>query len=184
MNLTALLQFLPLLIGFFLAYHLIFKQNLPGKSIGSILTYFLGILIVFIAISWLITTFLAGWAADMLQAGTADDWGIVINQSEGIVEDAFATGDGSTSPETVQVQQPAQQIIIVTPVPNSGTSSGGDRAITTTTTQGTTYTVVAGDTLTTIAQKFNTTVKKIAQVNGLANPNAIQPGQVLVIPSE
>lgn len=181
MNLTALLQFLPLLIGFFLAYHLIFKQNLPGKSIGSILTYFLGILIVFVAISWLITTFLAGWAADMLQAGTADDWGIVINQSEDIVEDAFSTDGTGSQPTTVQVQQTnQQQIIVVTPTPISGTSSGGDRAITT---SGSTYTVVAGDTLTKIAERNGTTVDAIVKLNGLTNPNSIQPGQKLVIPS-
>ena len=62
MNLTELLKFLPLIIGVFLAYHLIVRQSLPSKKLGEMFTYFIGIVIVFIIISWLITSFLAGWA--------------------------------------------------------------------------------------------------------------------------
>ena len=185
MNLTELLKFLPLLIGAFLAYHLIFKQNLPTKNIGSILTYFIGIIIVFVAISWLITTFLAGWATDMLQAGTTSpEWTQFIDQSEGVVEDAFGTEGSGTNPTTVQVQQTnQQQIIVLTPTPVSGTSSNNnDRAFSAA--QSGTYTVSAGDTITKIAQKYNTTVDAIVKVNGLTNPNAIYPGQELVIPGQ
>lgn len=46
---------------------------------------------------------------------------------------------------------------------------------------GTTYTVKAGDTLSGIAAKFNTTYQKIASDNGISNPNLIYPGQVLKI---
>jgi putative chitinase len=44
------------------------------------------------------------------------------------------------------------------------------------------YTVQYGDTLASIARRFNTTVSAIAQANGIANPNLIYAGQVLVIP--
>ncbi|MEM7111413.1 MAG: LysM domain-containing protein [Chloroflexota bacterium] len=186
MNLTELLKFLPLLIGAFLAYHLIFKQNLPTKNIGSILTYFIGIIIVFVAISWLITTFLAGWATDMLEAGTTSpEWSQFINQSEGVVEDAFGTEGSGTNPTTVQVQQTNQQQIIVltpTPVPGTSSNSGNDRAFSAA--QSGTYTVAAGDTVTKIAQKYNKTVEAIVQANGLTNPNSIYPGQELVIPGQ
>jgi len=47
---------------------------------------------------------------------------------------------------------------------------------------GGTYTVQLGDTLSTIAVRFNTTVAAIAQLNGIANPNYIYAGQVLTIP--
>lgn len=47
---------------------------------------------------------------------------------------------------------------------------------------GGTYTVVAGDTLSRIAVRFNTTVAALAQANGIANPNLIYVGQVLQIP--
>lgn len=45
-----------------------------------------------------------------------------------------------------------------------------------------TYTVVAGDVLWKIAQKFETTWQAIAELNELSNPNLIFPGDVFVIP--
>ena len=44
-----------------------------------------------------------------------------------------------------------------------------------------TYTVQRGDTLSEIARMFGTTVQEIAQINNIANPNLIFPGQVLKI---
>lgn len=46
-----------------------------------------------------------------------------------------------------------------------------------------TYTVKSGDTLSGIASKFGTTYQKIAELNGISNPNLIYPGQVLKIPN-
>lgn len=43
------------------------------------------------------------------------------------------------------------------------------------------YTVQSGDTLSDIAQRFNTTYQAIAEKNGISNPNLIYPGQVLII---
>lgn len=48
-------------------------------------------------------------------------------------------------------------------------------------TGGSTYTVRAGDTLSTIARRYNTTVSKIAQANNIKNVNLIRVGQVLKI---
>jgi LysM repeat protein len=45
-----------------------------------------------------------------------------------------------------------------------------------------TYTVVAGDTLATIAARFGTTPEAISQLNSLADPNALTLGQKLQIP--
>lgn len=44
-----------------------------------------------------------------------------------------------------------------------------------------TYVVKSGDTLSGIANKFGTTYQKLAEINGLSNPNIIYPGQVLKI---
>jgi LysM domain len=44
-----------------------------------------------------------------------------------------------------------------------------------------TYTVRRGDTLTSIADRFNTTVERLQQLNGIDDPSQIQPGQVLRI---
>lgn len=49
-------------------------------------------------------------------------------------------------------------------------------------TTSTTYTVRAGDTLYSIARRYNTTVAKIAQTNNIKNVNLIRIGQVLKIP--
>lgn len=46
-----------------------------------------------------------------------------------------------------------------------------------------TYTVVSGDVLWRIAQKFGTTWQAIAELNELSNPNLIFPGDVFVIPA-
>lgn len=43
------------------------------------------------------------------------------------------------------------------------------------------YIVKSGDTLSQIANKYNTTYQKIASDNGISNPNLIYPGQKLVI---
>jgi lysozyme len=44
------------------------------------------------------------------------------------------------------------------------------------------YTVVSGDTLSGIAAKFGTNWQTLQQMNGLADPNRIFPGQVLKVP--
>lgn len=46
-----------------------------------------------------------------------------------------------------------------------------------------TYVVKSGDTLSGIANKFGTTYQKLAEINSIANPNKIYPGQVLKINS-
>ena len=47
----------------------------------------------------------------------------------------------------------------------------------------TTYVFRPGDTLSSIARAFGTTVSAIVAANNIANPNLIYPGQVLVIPT-
>ncbi len=80
-----------------------------------------------------------------------------------------------------------------TPLPTS-TSVGATAAPTSTTAPTTiaptpvptsaplTYTVQRGDTLRSIARKFNTTTTAILAINAISNPNLIFPGQVLKIP--
>ncbi|MGV2437609.1 MAG UNVERIFIED_CONTAM: LysM peptidoglycan-binding domain-containing protein [Anaerolineae bacterium] len=45
------------------------------------------------------------------------------------------------------------------------------------------YTVQAGDTLSGIARRFNTSVAAVAQLNGIVNPDRVLLGQTLQIPS-
>lgn len=53
------------------------------------------------------------------------------------------------------------------------TSSNGEKV----------YTVVAGDTLSGIASKYGTTYQKLAEYNGISNPNLIIVGQKIKIPN-
>lgn len=46
------------------------------------------------------------------------------------------------------------------------------------------YTVVKGDTLWELSQKFGTTVKCLADVNEIPNPDLIEVDQVLLVPAE
>ena len=66
-----------------------------------------------------------------------------------------------------------------TPVPPASTTVGTSPAPTVKHT--TTYTVVKGDSLTSIAQKFNTTRKKLKALNNLT-ASSVKPGQVLLVP--
>lgn len=68
---------------------------------------------------------------------------------------------------------PSPQQVVVSPAAAAGGATG----------QSSTYTVVAGDTLATIAARFGTTTEAIAQLNSLADPNALTLGQKLQIPS-
>jgi len=45
------------------------------------------------------------------------------------------------------------------------------------------YTVQAGDTLSGLAERFGTSVDELIAANGLTDPNELQPGQTLIIPS-
>lgn len=45
------------------------------------------------------------------------------------------------------------------------------------------YTVQEGDALSSLAEEFGTTVEELLAANGLTDPNAIQVGQLLIIPS-
>lgn len=64
-----------------------------------------------------------------------------------------------------------------------GASTGNSTSTGGTTSGDTVYTVVAGDTLSKIAAKYGTTYQKLAEYNGIANPNVISVGQKIKIPA-
>ncbi len=170
LNLGQLLRFIPLVVGLILAYHLIFKVQLPKSGIWSIVTYFVGILLVFLAVSFIITQVFASWANDLLEAGTSSEWQQVMNTSSNILDSAFNTNTSPGNPSAATSTPPT--LIIVTPTP-PGSGGGGGNAIS--------YTVVQGDNLTSIAARFGTTVNAIKAANGLTS-DLIYVGQVQIVP--
>ena len=90
-----------------------------------------------------------------------------IAKKYGTTVDAIASLNGISNPNLIYV---GQYLVIPT------TSSA---EVPETTPQ--TYTVKSGDTLSGIANIFGTTYQKIAELNGISNPNLIYPGQVLKI---
>lgn len=79
------------------------------------------------------------------------------------------SGAGGAAPTP---SAPSPQQVVVSPAAG-GAATG----------QVSTYTVVAGDTLATIAARFGTTTEAISQLNSLADPNALTLGQKLQIPA-
>ena len=176
LDLGQLLRFIPLIVGLILAYHLIFKVKLPSEGIWAIVTYFIGILLVFLAVSFIITQVFATWANDLLEAGTSNEWQQVMSTSSEILDSAFNTTGGSGSPNPPAPTATPPTLIVVTPTsPSSGGGGGGGSGNTIY------YTVVQGDTLSSIASRFGTTVEAIKTANGLVS-DLIYVGQVLIIP--
>lgn len=86
----------------------------------------------------------------------------------GVTDNGY-TSNSTNLPESSQngssevVEQPS---VIVPETPQTNTQ---------------TYKVVSGDTLSSIATKYNTTYQALAQLNGITNPNLIGIGQVLKV---
>lgn len=87
-------------------------------------------------------------------------------------------------PQTVLPTLPA--VLEITPAPtldvDATATAFADLALPTPTAAAL-YTVQAGDTLGDLAERFDTTVDELVAANGLTDPNALQPGQTLLIPS-
>lgn len=79
-----------------------------------------------------------------------------------------------------------QPIVRLTPAPTqnvSGTQTAYAQISIPTPTPAGLYIVKAGDTLGTIADNFETTVDEIMALNSIADPNKIEVGQEIIIPS-
>ncbi len=96
----------------------------------------------------------------------------------GVSVDDIIAANNLADPNMLSV---GQQLIIPGVAPLASSGGGGAGASAAAPSGGQTYTVQPGDTLSGIAGQFGTTVDAIVSANGLSNPNAIWPGQVLTI---
>lgn len=179
MDFLELLKFAPLILGFaFIAFLLFRKDAFSSFNLGKLITYFIGVLITFFVVGWFVDSFVFSWANDRLEnADNSVQFQEFKDRSERIIDNSINDEAGTAviqpQPTAVQVQT-----IIVTATPPAGTNdptlrpeSGPIQ-----------YTVVSGDTLFGIAQRYNTSVNDIMVVNGLTS-HTIMPGQVLNIPA-
>jgi LysM repeat protein len=86
---------------------------------------------------------------------------------------ATPTASPSPTPSPTPTPEPTPTPAPVTPPPTPVPAAPPQQQ---------TYTVQQGDTLAAIAQRFGTTTAALQQANGIADPNQITIGQVLVIP--
>lgn len=94
-----------------------------------------------------------------------------IARQNNVTVQSIASANGITNPNLIFV---GEVLIIPGVSPAATTPAAGGT---------TSYTVVAGDTLSAIAQRFKVSMATLVALNGLANPNLIFVGQVLKIPA-
>lgn len=179
MDLTALLYFVPLGVGAAWLFNLIFRQNLAKEPIGKIISYFIGVLIIVVVVGWMMDSFLPTWVYQrIVGARTSSEWRQVIDSSTLILDQSFTPG-GDADTVVIAPTRPSEIINIVpTAIPgtnpadvNPNTSGGPVQHV-----------VVSGDTLTTLATKYGTTVNDIMLANGMSS-DIIYAGQTLLIPA-
>lgn len=110
--------------------------------------------------------------------------GDVINLPETATSDAPAPTERAVVPTTESEEEAVAEVPIDTPVPVAPTEGPPPPPVETPTAQslGTTYTIQAGDSFASIASRFGVSIEALQAANGSVDPNALQPGQVLVIP--
>jgi LysM repeat protein len=90
-------------------------------------------------------------------------------------------------PEPPETNLPTQPVVLdITPAPTldiDATATVMASQLRPTPTPIGLYTIQEGDTLSSLAERFNTTVEEIMVANDLTDPNDLQVGQELVIPS-
>lgn len=180
MDFLELLKFAPLILGFaFIAFLLFRKDPFSSFNLGKLITYFIGVLITFFVVGWLVDSFVFAWANDRLEnADTSVEFQEFKNRSEQILDNSFNDETNTTVVQPQSTTVVTTLIVTATPTPGStdpelrpGTGMGPTQ-----------YTVVPKDTLFGIAQRYHTTVNDIMVVNGLTS-HTIIPGQVLNIPA-
>ena len=180
-----LLAFAPVVAGLAWLAYLIFRKDLASQAIGRILSYFVGVIIIFFAVGWLIDTFLISWVNERLQTTQQST---ELDQLNNTIEDIIQESLDEDGTINQAAPQPVPTIIYVpvTPDGDDGNDGGSGPAqvppVSSDSGGPTNYIVQSGDTLSGIAGRFGVTVNDLMLVNGL-NSYLIYEGQQLSIPA-
>lgn len=112
-------------------------------------------------------------AADKIYVVKKGDTLSGIAEKYGTTYQKLATYNGIANPNVIRVGQKIK--IPENPSPSQGGASAKPETV---------YTVKKGDTLSAIALKYGTTYQKLAEYNGIKNPNIISVGQKIRIPAK
>ncbi|MEM7801206.1 MAG: LysM peptidoglycan-binding domain-containing protein [Chloroflexota bacterium] len=183
MDLATLLTFIPLGIGIAWLFNLIFRKDLASQNLGSIISYFLGVLIIVLLVGYLIDNLLPSWLNNRVTSSRANvELREFINTV--VVEPSTMTDGG-----TVQIVAPPTQVLvpeIVTPVPagqNQPPVAGvADQPQNSVAGSGT-HVVQPGETLTSIANRYGVDINVLRQVNNRVGSDYIYAGETLIIPA-
>lgn len=158
-----------------------FRKELATQSLGKIISYFIGVVIIFLAIAWIVDSFFIPWVnARLLNASNSTE----LEQSINIIENVFDESFTETGTAPVPTPGPTPIIIFATPVPTVPGGGGGATAPTESNNGEwpKQHVVQQGETLSSIGQIYGVTFEAIMQANGLSDWT-IFPGQTLLIPA-
>ena len=178
MDLANLLVLIPPALALAWLAHLLFRKELATQSLGKIISYFIGVVIIFLAIAWIVDSFFIPWVnARLINASTSTE----LEQSINIIESVF---DESFSDNTILVPTPVATPIILstTPVVVTPSSGGVTQPQPSSGDWPKQHVVQSGETLIAIGESYGVPYEAIIQANGLTNWT-IYPGQTLLIPA-
>ncbi len=174
MDILALVPFILLGIALGWALWLVFKRNLANEGLFKMLSYFLGVIVIFFIAGWLVVTYLPQWATNLLSDAQAD---ANVDQFGQITKQIWQEAMGDSKPVTVNPTQPGGTTPTpgVSPVTPGATSSGAALGQIN-------HQVVSGDTLYSLSRKYGVSVAAIQAANNLGISTNIRIGQTLIIP--
>lgn len=177
MNIMALLPAFLVLMGIGWAVWLIFKRDLLSQNIVKLLTYFLGVVITFIVIGWLIDTFLPQWTLQrLITARNSPEVATIETIGREMWQEAIGRPGAPQPIAPAPTLSPAPTPVAGEQAPVTSQGAGlrtGERS----------HAVVKGDNLYRLSIRFGVSVAAIQQRNGLGTSTNIKVGQVLIIPA-
>lgn len=185
MDFKALLTIFLIILGFVWALWIIFKKEALSQNLVKLLSYFIGVVITFIIIGWLVDNFLPWWTAQRLvNTRNSPNLQTIEDVGREVWDEAMGGLPVGTAQPTITSPTVQPPITFITPMPGPTASP-----LTTPTgnissqgaTKEVTYVVVSGDTLYSLGRKFGVSADKIKTRNNLTS-DLIQVGQTLIIP--